>query len=184
MTRLKELREEKGLTARAAAFGLDIPYTTYVGYEKGTRNPKFDTLINIADYFDISLDYLLGRSDDRGGRMLSDAVASINIHGYIDKVKSINDIAINMEGANLTDLTVFMTAAAAKSIKNYTEQIFEACKTSKEEQKECEPSVLMLFQGVLADFYTDNNNKQNTAEAIMNIFNNLLGGLKNEKDKQ
>ena len=65
MTRIEELRNEKNLTMRAAAKGIGIPYTTYVGYEKGDREPNSEMLIKIASYFSVSVDYLICRSNDR-----------------------------------------------------------------------------------------------------------------------
>lgn len=62
--RIKELREREGLTMKQASEALEIPYTTYVNYEKGYREMPNDTLVKIADYFNCSTDYLLGRTDN------------------------------------------------------------------------------------------------------------------------
>lgn len=56
---LKKIREKKGLTAKEVAIDLGIPYTTYLKYE-GTGEPRYDTLIKIADYLNVSIDELLG----------------------------------------------------------------------------------------------------------------------------
>ena len=61
--RLKELRLEKGLSLRALAKRLDIPYSTYTHYERGEREPPLDVLVLICDLFNVSADYLLGRVD-------------------------------------------------------------------------------------------------------------------------
>lgn len=61
MFHIKELREAKGLNMREAAQLLGLPYTTYVNYEKGLREPTSETLIQIADFFETSIDYLVGR---------------------------------------------------------------------------------------------------------------------------
>ena len=63
MNRIKELRVSKGISMRQAALDLGMPYTTYVNYEKGAREPNSETLILLADYFNTSIDYLLGKSD-------------------------------------------------------------------------------------------------------------------------
>lgn len=63
MNRIKELRANQGLNMREAARQLHIPYTTYVNYEKGAREPNSEMLIKLANFFNVSIDYLLGRSD-------------------------------------------------------------------------------------------------------------------------
>ncbi len=63
MYRLKSLREEKGLNMKELSKLLDIPYTTYVGYEKEQREPGSDVLIKIADFYNTTVDYILGASD-------------------------------------------------------------------------------------------------------------------------
>ncbi len=65
MYMLKSLREDKGLSMKELARVLNIPYTTYVGYEKGQREPSSDFLIKIADYYDTTTDYLLGATTNK-----------------------------------------------------------------------------------------------------------------------
>lgn len=60
--RLKELRLQHELPQIAAAFDLDISRSTYAGYETGKNEPDIYTLIKIADYYKVSLDYLVGRT--------------------------------------------------------------------------------------------------------------------------
>lgn len=60
MNRMRKLREEKGISMREAASCLKMPYTTYVNYEKGTREPNSETLIAIAAFYGTSIDYLIG----------------------------------------------------------------------------------------------------------------------------
>lgn len=61
--RLRELRIEKELTQSQLAEKLNVDFRTISNWEKGVRKPDIDTLVEIADYFDISVDYLLGRID-------------------------------------------------------------------------------------------------------------------------
>ncbi len=63
--RLKQCRKEKGLTQREVAIYCDITEKAYQNYELMTREPRLDVLIKIADLFDVSLDYLAGRTDKR-----------------------------------------------------------------------------------------------------------------------
>ncbi|HJB12716.1 MAG TPA: helix-turn-helix domain-containing protein [Candidatus Oscillibacter excrementigallinarum] len=64
--RLKELRKEKGVTQREIAEFLGIKTRPYQNYESGDRRPDYEKLVALADYFDVTTDYLLGRTDRRG----------------------------------------------------------------------------------------------------------------------
>lgn len=61
--RIKTLRESKGYNMRQMAAALNLPYTTYVNYEKGARRPNSEQLILISKYFGVSIDDLIGRTD-------------------------------------------------------------------------------------------------------------------------
>ena len=63
-TKLKELRNEKGLTLKSVAMELSIPLTTYANYEQGTREPSIAMIIALCNFYDVSADYLIGRSDN------------------------------------------------------------------------------------------------------------------------
>ena len=58
---LKEIREERGLSQRQAALGLNLSPTVYNRYENGLREPSNAMLIHLADYFNVTTDALLGR---------------------------------------------------------------------------------------------------------------------------
>ncbi|CDA71490.1 sOS-response transcriptional repressors (RecA-mediated autopeptidases) [Ruminococcus sp. CAG:579] len=58
--RLKELRQKRKLNMKQAAQQLGIPYTTYVGYEKNEREPNSEVLLQLANFYNCSVDYLLG----------------------------------------------------------------------------------------------------------------------------
>lgn len=64
-SRLKQCRKEKGYTQGQVAIFCDITEKTYQNYELMTREPKIEILIRIADLFDVSLDYLTGRTDQK-----------------------------------------------------------------------------------------------------------------------
>ena len=68
MERLIELRKKRHLTQKQVAEGLHITEVSVQNYESGRRKPNYDILIAIADYFDVSLDYLVGRSEDPARR--------------------------------------------------------------------------------------------------------------------
>lgn len=58
--RLKALREDKGYMQRDVARDLEIAPNTLSGYERGTRNPDSITLKKLSEYYNVSIDYLLG----------------------------------------------------------------------------------------------------------------------------
>ena len=63
--RLKLLRKEKNLTQLKLALDLNMSQNTISRYETGEREAGYAELIKIADYFDVSIDYLLERTDER-----------------------------------------------------------------------------------------------------------------------
>lgn len=62
---LSELRKEKGLSQKEAASQLGISQALLSHYEKGIRECSHEFLIRVADFYGVSCDYLLGRSNDR-----------------------------------------------------------------------------------------------------------------------
>lgn len=62
--RIQLLKINKKLLQKEIAKAVGISVRTYQRYETGERTPDTDTLIKLADYFDVSTDYLLGRTDD------------------------------------------------------------------------------------------------------------------------
>lgn len=63
MENLKLLRTQNKIKQEVIASTLNIPRSTYQSYEYGVAEPNIKTLIKIADYFDVSLDYLCGRQN-------------------------------------------------------------------------------------------------------------------------
>lgn len=61
--RLQELREIHGLTQEEVASIINTARTTYVGYESGRTQMDYKSLLILADYYKVSLDYIFGRSD-------------------------------------------------------------------------------------------------------------------------
>lgn len=62
-SRVRELRQLKNLTQKQMAAEIGVSEILWRKYEAGDRTPTFEGLIAIADYFDVSVDYLVGRSD-------------------------------------------------------------------------------------------------------------------------
>lgn len=66
MTRLKELRKKQKLTQQQVADAVGIGMQAYSYYEKEERDPSPNTLCKLADFFDVSVDELLGRTTEPG----------------------------------------------------------------------------------------------------------------------
>lgn len=62
--RLKELRKKKGISQLRLATDLNTTQNTISRYETGEREPGIDDLMKLADYFNVSVDYLLGRTNN------------------------------------------------------------------------------------------------------------------------
>ena len=63
--RLRNIREESGISQTAVAKQVGWSVTRWNNYEVGVSIPECEALVMIADYFDVSTDYLLGRTDKR-----------------------------------------------------------------------------------------------------------------------
>ena len=61
--RLKELRQAKGLTQRQLADVLSVSGTPVHCWESDKQEPSMTTLVKLSEYFEVSLDYLFGKSD-------------------------------------------------------------------------------------------------------------------------
>ncbi len=79
--RLKELRGSRGLSKKEIADAIDITERAYVTYEYGERNMPIEVLCKLADFYNVSTDYLLGRDSN-----VTDAVGDFcnenNIGGF------------------------------------------------------------------------------------------------------
>lgn len=114
---LKELREKKGFTQKQLAAVLHLSKNAISHYEKGINSPNIDTLAKIADIFDVSVDFLIGRTsvpitfsmlkntfakglsiDDFLKRLLSlDNQHRIDMMKSIDYIKFHNDISAHQK---------------------------------------------------------------------------------------
>lgn len=65
--RLRDLRKKRRLTQVELGKEVNVTSTAISYYEKGEKKPAYETLVKLADFFDVSLDYLLGRVDSEKG---------------------------------------------------------------------------------------------------------------------
>ena len=87
MLRLKELRQEKNITQGKLAEKLGLSRSTIAMYETGGSEPDLETLKNIASFFNVSIDYLMGREQNVDhnitGAQLNRTVVKIPVYGTI-----------------------------------------------------------------------------------------------------
>ncbi len=62
--KLKTIRLSKNITQKQLATEVGLTEAAIQNYENERRKPNYDVLISIADYFDVSIDYLVGRTDN------------------------------------------------------------------------------------------------------------------------
>lgn len=62
--RIIQLKSERRLLQKDIASSIGLSLRAYQYYEKGQKEPTLSVLVRLADYFNVSLDYLVGRSDD------------------------------------------------------------------------------------------------------------------------
>ncbi|WP_051350727.1 helix-turn-helix domain-containing protein [Caloramator sp. ALD01] len=95
-SRLKMLREEKGLKQKDLAKIIGISDRTIGMYEQGRREPDFETLIKIADHFGVTTDYLLGRTDNPRGMIVSNK-ENEKFNQYLPEELRKGDVQIEIE---------------------------------------------------------------------------------------
>ena len=124
-TRLKNLRNEKQLTQSEVAKKLGIAPSTYSNYEQGTRFPDKETLINLAQFYKVSIDYLLGETDEKlSANKIAEEIA--------DKPELMEFFETFKENNELKRLFNHSKGLSSKSIKH----IVEIIKTFEESEQE------------------------------------------------
>lgn len=83
--RFRDERLKKGLTGEKIGSILKVSKTAISNWENGNRAPDYETLIKIADLFDVSTDYLLGRTDDRNSKVVETNIDGDNYKLEFDK---------------------------------------------------------------------------------------------------
>lgn len=96
--RLKKLRNSQGISQVEFAKRFNISTGTIGNWEVGKREPDFETIKRIADYFDVSVDYLLGRTDyphsekKEPAELTTDSVMyELKKRGLYDKLNAMSD---------------------------------------------------------------------------------------------
>ncbi len=103
--RIEKLRKEKGLTLQQVADAIGVGNNTISRYENGKREPKLETWLKLAEFFNVPVAYLQGVSDDKN----KSEYESLDKAAYMIKkgekfkpgdVLKINDLTINVTDSN------------------------------------------------------------------------------------
>ncbi|GAE24634.1 HTH-type transcriptional regulator AnsR [Halalkalibacter wakoensis JCM 9140] len=87
LKRLAELRKDKNWSMQETADRLGIAKSTYAGYESGYRMPSIQALIELADLYDTTVDYLLGREEDHVSKInLTELINLEKTRLYLDQL--------------------------------------------------------------------------------------------------
>ena len=110
-TRLTSLRKEKKRTQQDMADFLGITRPAYTAYERGTRQPDYETLEKLADYFNVPTDYLLGRTN-------SPTLTEKDEKDIAKRMKKMKEdlLAANKEGDGLSFMGDPMSEEAIESL--------------------------------------------------------------------
>lgn len=91
--KLKLLREEKGLTQQDVADVLNVGRATIAGYETKGKQPDYEKLTKLAEFFDTSIDYLLGRMDNSNiDKKISESTENKTLSEKIKQLRKEKDI--------------------------------------------------------------------------------------------
>lgn len=99
--RLRELREENDMTQEQLGKLLNVTKQAVYSYEKGENEPSFDSLIKIADIFNVSLDYLLGRTKQKQNLCMGNELLLRTLNNK-NKRKLLIDICKSLNSFNIT----------------------------------------------------------------------------------
>lgn len=99
MKRLRELRVSKKLKQKDLAEFLGLDRTTYAKYETGDSEPTFETIIKLANYYEVTTDYILGVTSDRNPQYNEEQVNKLTT----DLERVLVKLGVIEEGEDLTD---------------------------------------------------------------------------------
>lgn len=122
--RIKYLRNEHKMTQEELGKVVHVTKVSISGYENGTRKPDTETLQKIADFFDVSIDYLLGRTDKKNYFDLTEKDEK-DIAKQLEKMLDTMDdgTALAFDGEPMDDNTKDLVRAAIESNLRLTKQL-------------------------------------------------------------
>jgi transcriptional regulator with XRE-family HTH domain len=101
--RLKELRKQKNISQTDLAKALNMKQTTISSYEKGKTQPPIEVLIDIANHFNVSLDYLLERQYENKIDLASLSETKQNIIKMVTQLNELHAIKVEVYAQSKLD---------------------------------------------------------------------------------
>lgn len=134
--RLKRLRKDKKLTQEQLGRKINVTKVSISGYENGNRSPDTETLQKIADFFDVTTDYLLGRSDNPVLTAKDEKDIAKKLENILNSMDS--DTALAFDGEPMDEETKELVKAAIKSNLELTKQLAKRKFTPKKYRRDKE----------------------------------------------
>lgn len=90
MSRIRDIRKQNGVTMKELGKAVGVGESTISMYENGKRQPDNTMLMKIADYFSVSVDYLLGRDEQQKKPTVEDDGLSDRQRAFMESVRSMS----------------------------------------------------------------------------------------------
>lgn len=123
---LKELRESLGMTQAEFGKSVGIAKSTYNNYEKGIREPKSDFWVSVAQKYNVTIDYLMGYSDDPHRTTAMDSIE----HGQIQNI----DRPLSKFEQELIEMYLKLDDRARSALLGYANRLAEEMRNEPAEQ--------------------------------------------------
>lgn len=137
--RLKRLREDRKLSQQQLADRLNINRSTYARYELGQTQPDYETLQRLADFYEVSVDYLFGRENNNNLPGLTPKDEK-DIAKQLEKIVEAmdSDTGLAFDGEPMDEETKELVKTAIKSNLELTKQLAKQKFTPKKYRKDKE----------------------------------------------
>ncbi|MEK5469285.1 helix-turn-helix transcriptional regulator [Paenibacillus sp. FSL R7-0210] len=120
--KITKLRKGRNLTQQQVAKSLELTRSAYSQYELGTRNPDHDILNKIADFYDVSIDYLLGRTENPEQVLSEPSRVLIDSLDLTDE-EIMNKMDFSVDGIKLDDEDVRRFIALVRAERSMKKQV-------------------------------------------------------------
>ena len=152
------LRKERGISQKHAASDLQISQALLSHYEKGIRECGLEFLVKVADYYDVSCDYLLGRSPDPNGLTIS-----------IDDLPE-QDIAVSTDDSSLGVIPTLNKKLISNSL-NVIYSLLQKCK-NRTMMKECSSILMLAVYRVFRIIFSANSKNDDNLFTVPSVMAN------------